>query len=314
MITKDITDIQKYAKVSSTFTYALLSPELSDVADNQLAQAISLEEYAILDAYTGADVILIQAIEFIKKAEINLALFNYMAVGGLQITKGGISVLTPQNQEPAEKVDKRDALRLYKKKGYKAIDNVLALFDKNEDKFAAWKASEQYTKFKSVLVNNTAEFQEHYNIFNSRQTFIHLVPELKIVEQQYLIPGLTLATLKELKTSTSVDPIFTEVKNLVSKAAVLYTVSKNLGSGLFYQSSNGFELRFDILDYERNFTNAKEISTHLIKQRKEKKNEAKEFLKTALKTIKENPILFSYTELTVTRATPFINGKGVVAI
>jgi hypothetical protein len=314
MITKTIEDIRKYAKVSSSFKYDLLEAELSDVADNQIASAISLEEYAVLEAYSENDAIIKKAIEFIKSAEVNLALFNYLPVGAIQITAGGVSVVTSQNQENATKTDMRDALRLYKKKGYKAIDNVLALFEKYEDKFTAWKASEQYTNFKDLLVNNTAEFQEHYNIFNSRQTFLHLVPELKIVEQQYLIPGITLATLNELKTATSTDEIFKEVKNLVSKAAVLYTVSKNLGSGLFYQSANGFELRFDILDYERNFTNEKDISAHLRKQRKEKANEAKEFLKVALKSIQENTELFNYTAPTVASINPFINGKGVVAI
>lgn len=314
MITKTIEQIKTYAKVSSSFKYDLLAPELNDVADDTIAKAISLQEYAVLEAYTGTDAIVKKAIDLITKAEVNLALFNYMKIGGIQITAGGISVVTPQNQEKAEKYDKRDALRLYKKKGYKAIDSVLELFEKNESKFSAWKVSEQYTSFKEILVNNTSKFQEHYNIFNSRQTFLHLVPEIKIVEQQYIIPALTLETLNELKTSTSTDTKFTATKKLIEKAAVLYTVSKNLGSGLFYQSANGFELRFDILDYERNFTNDKDISAHLRKQRKEKQNEAKEFLKVALKTIKENTTLFNYTAPEVVSVKPFINSKGNVFI
>lgn len=314
MITKTIEQIKTYAKVSSSFTYDLLAPELNDVADDAIAKAISLQEYSVLETYTGTDAIVKKAIDLITKAEVNLALFNYMKIGGIQLNAGGISVVTPLKQEKAEKYDKRDALRLYKKKGYKAIDAVLELFEENENKFTAWKTSKQYTYFKGILVNNTAKFQEHYNIFNSRQTFLHLVPELKIVEQQYLVPGITLNTLNELKTSTSADAKFTQVKNLVSKVAVLYTVSKNLGSGLFYQSANGFELRFDILDYERNFTNDKDISAHLRKQRKEKQNEAKEFLKVALKIIKENPTLFNYTAPEVVSAKPFLNSKGNVFI
>lgn len=312
MITKTIEQIKKYAKVASSFKYDMLEAELQDVADNEIANAISLEEYAVLESYAGTDAIIKKAIEFITSAEVNLAMFNYLPVGAISVNSGGVSIVKPNNQENATKTDMRDALRLYKKKGYKALDNALMIFDKNEDKFLAWKSSEQYTKFKDVLVNSTAAFQEHYNIFNSRQTFMHLVPELKIVEQQYLIPGITLATLQELKTSDSTDATFLEVKNLVTKAAVLYTVSKNLGSGLFYQSSNGFELRFDILDYERNFTNEKEITSQIERQRKEKQNEARSFLKVALNTIKANPVLFNYTTPEVTSVQTFINGKGIV--
>ena len=314
MITKTIAQIRENVKVASSFTYNLLQPELKTVSNNQVASAISLEEYAVLENYTGTDAIVKKAIDFIIAAEVNLAMFNYLPVGAISVNSGGVSIVKPNNQENATKTDMRDALRLYKKKGYKALDNALMLFDKYEDKFPAWKTSEQYTKFKYLLVNSTTEFQEHYNIFNSRQTFLHLVPELKIVEQQYFIPGITLATLNELKTNTSTDGTFLEVKNLVSKSAVLYTVSKNLGSGLFYQSSNGFELRFDILDYERNFTNDKDISNHIRKQRKEKENEARSFLKIALKTIKANATLFNYTKAEVSSVQTFINGKGVVGI
>ena len=165
-----------------------------------------------------------------------------------------------------------------------------------------------------MLVNNTSEFQEHYNIFDSRQTFLQLVPELKIVEQQYIIPGITKTTLNELKTATSTDATFLEVKKLVSKAMVLYTVAKNLGSGQFYQSANGFELRFDILDYERNFADNKTLNSHTQEQKKQKENEAKEFLKVALTTIKENATLFSYVANEVASKQPFVNGKGAVLI
>lgn len=314
MITKTLQDIRTFAKVGSSFKYEILASELQDVADNEIAKFISLEEYAVLEDYSGTDAIVKKAIEFIKSAEVNLAMFQYLPVGSLSINSGGVSIVTPNNQENASKPDMRDALRLYRKKGYKAIDNTLMLFEKNESLFPAWKTSEQYTSFKELLVNDTMTFQEHYNIFNSRQTFLHLVPELKIVEQQYLIPSLTLATLNELKTSTSTDAIFKETKKLVEKACVLYTVSKNLGSGLFYQSSNGFELKFDVLDYERNFNFDKQISDHTKAQRKRKQNEAKEFLKVALTTIKENASLFNYTAPTTERKKLFINGKGVVGI
>lgn len=314
MITENIEDIKKYARVSSSFKYEHLLPELADVADNEIAKLISDEEYAALDDYTDADAIVLKAIEHIKNAEVNFAMFNYLHTASFQVTAGGISTVVPKDQTEAKPADKRDALRIHKKKAHKALDNLLELFEKNEAKFPAWKASEKYTNFKNLLINNTEKFQEHYSIFNSRQTFLQLVPELKIVEQQYIAPGITEASLLKLKTETTTNAIFKKVKNLVSKATVLYTVSKNLGSGLFYQSANGFELRFDILDYERNFADTKEINNHIRKQRKEKANEAKEFLKLALKDMEANPELFDYEVTVKTSINPFINGKGVVAI
>jgi hypothetical protein len=314
MITKTIEDVRKFARVANTFTFDALENEIRDAANNEIATVISLEEYMVLETYTDNDAIIKKAIENIQNAEVNFALFNYLPVGSIQITKGGVSTILPKGQEDATPKDMRDALRLYKKKAHKALDNVLEIFEKHEAKFTAWKASDQYTNFKDLLVNNTAQFQKHYSIFNSRQTFLQLIPELRIVEQQYIIPAITDNSLIELKSTVSANAIFKKVKNLVSKATVLYTVSKNLGSGLFYQSANGFELRFDILDYERNFTNDKQLSLHIRKQRLEKENEAKEFLKIAVKLIKENAALFKYEAKEITKAKLFINGKGIVAI
>lgn len=314
MITKDINDIKKYATVGSSFTFAKLETHLQHVADYEIAKVISNEEYNRLENYADTDEIVLKAITTIKDVEVNLALFNYLPVGSIQINSGGVSVVIPVGQQDATEKDLRDALRYHKKRGLKALDSLLKLFEENEAKFTLWKASKQYTKFKSLLVNSTENFQSHYNIFESRQTFLSLVPEIETVEYQFIKPSITNATLQHLKDTNSTDETFIDVKKLVQKAIVFFTVSKTLGSGLYYQSATGFELRFDVLDYERKFGESKEISSHIKSQKKQKEVEAIQFLKIAVGLIKANPTLFAYVPTEVIRKNSYIAGKSIVAL
>lgn len=315
MITKEISDIKNYATVSSSFTYNKLKPHLQTVATNEIVNCIGETQYATLENYSDSDALVKKVIELIKDAETNLALFYYLPIGGLQITNGGVSVIVPKGQDKAPEKDLRDSLRYYKKRAFKALDKLLELMESDEDKFSNWVASTQYSKFKALLVNSTADFQAHHNIFNSRQTFMSLVSEIKLVELKFVTPSITNASLIVLKTSASEDEIFTQVKNLVAAAIVLFTVSKTLGSGLYYQSASGFELRFDVLDYERNFNNSKEISTYTKSEKREKATEATQLLKTATQLIKANPQLFAYVvPKTKEPRKHFIAGKSIIAI
>ncbi|MFA5296611.1 MAG: DUF6712 family protein [Lutibacter sp.] len=314
MITKNIEDIRKYATVSSSFTFPKLENHLLRVSENEISETISEEEYARLEAYADSDLVVLKAIKIIKDAETNLALFNYLQVGDIQINSGGVSKIIPQGQDAAPDKDVRDAMRYHKKCGLKALDKLLTLFEENEAEFALWKASKQYTKFKNLLVNSTADFQAHYNIFESRQTFLSLVSEIETVEYEFIMPSITNASLTHLKTTESADPIFINVKKLLEKAIVFFTVSKTLGSGLYYQSATGFELRFDVLDYERKFGSEKEISSHIKAQKKQKETEAIQFLKMAVGLIRANPLLFAYVAPTVVERNPFIAGKSIVGL
>lgn len=315
MITKNSTQFREIAIVEASFSYEKIKPQLRQVSKYDLAPAISKEQLQELQNYNGTDTVILEAIELAKEVEVNLAMYRYLPIGALQISKGGINVVSPTGQQPAVSKDIRDNLRYYKSAGLKALDALLELMELNEAKFTQWKNSKQYTIFKSLLVNSTSDFQKHYNIFNSRQTFLSLISEIETVENQFIIPIIQKSVLEDLKQSSSNNDTFKQVKNLVAKAIVFYTVSKTLGSGLYFQKANGFEIRFDILDYERNFTDKDILNDFLKSQRKAKENEALNFLKSALNLIKANPTIFSTYQIEDRKTRrPFIAGKGIVGV
>jgi hypothetical protein len=299
MITKSTEDLKKHAHLTSGFTFEKMQSFLEDAISQFLYKYISKAQYKVLEDYTGADEIILEARNLAAKCEVKLAMFNYLPIGSMQVTSAGIHNITPNQQAATSRTAINDAQRIYRKSGLQALDNLLTLLEENEDKFDVWKASKAYTNFKGVLVNSTGVFQNHYDIFNSVQTFISLVPEIKIVESQFIKPAITAEVLVEIKTKVTTDfseadlLIFNTVKDKVQAAIVLFTVSKTLGSGMYYQSSTGFQIRFDILDYERKFAAQNQIDHHIGAQIVQKKSEATNFLKEALDIIQDNTTIFT---------------------
>lgn len=318
MITKNLEDFKKFIPIETSFRedgFEKLTSFLENVYKNTLCKYIGKEQAQIFNQYSGNSEVIKEAIHYAKQTETNLAIYEYLPLGAIQITSGGINIVAPKDQKSAASSDIRDVQRYYKRTGLKALDNLLQVLEENETEFTAWKSSKQYTKFRKLLVNSTQDFQEHYNIFDSRQTFLSLTNELETVEYQYLIPVLGKPVLQTLKASGIQNDIVKEVKDYVSKANVFYVVSKTLGSGLYFQESTGFQLRFDLLDYERNFGSKERLNSFIEDQRKDKRDEAYNFLKMAKKLIQDNPDVFkSYTPNTQKISSPFINGKGIVAI
>jgi hypothetical protein len=321
MITKNTADLKKYAHVTSGFTFENMQSFIQDGVSDLLYKYISKSQYIVLEAYTGNDAIILEAKELAAKFEVKFGMFSYLPIGSMQVTSAGIINVTPNQQAATSRTALNDAQRVYKKGALQALDSLLELLEENEANFPSWKASKAYTNYKSLLVNATAVFQSHFDIFNSRQTFISLVPDLKIVESQFIKPGITAAVLAQLKTKPSTDLtaahllIFNEVKQKVQAAIVLFTVSKTLGSGMYYQSATGFQIRFDILDFERKFAAQKQIDHHIGSQIAQRKSEANNFLKEALDLIQQNTTIFTTYNLpeTVTRSS-FIATSGFVGI
>lgn len=310
-------ELAEFIPVDEQFVHSLkrIKTFLKHAHRFDLLSVIGFEQAAVFKSYTGNDQIILQAIELAKSVEANLGMYYYLPSASMQVTPSGVIEVSPDNYNKTSQKDVRDVLRFYKKAGLKFLDSLLELMELNEDSFLKWKASKQYTKFQRLLVNATGEFQEHYNIFNSRQTFLSLVSEIEISESQFLVPVLTEPIMTQLKTARQTQREFIEAKRLASKASVLFVVSKTLGSGLYFQESSGFQMRFDLLDYERNFSSKEILDEYTKKQRREKENEAMNFLKQALKIIEKSPEVFpNYIPKQVSNDFRFIKGKSIIAI
>ncbi|MGK4567847.1 hypothetical protein [Flavobacterium sp. 3HN19-14] len=132
----------------------------------------------------------------------------------------------------------------------KAWQLLLKVLETTPDAFPDWQAN--YSTINAdLLVSSTATFDKYYNIFESRQTFLALIPTIRQVEDQYINTFLCSELIEHLKSTSISEPSQKQVKVFLQKAVVAFTISKIYDEGLFLLDASGLRLKYDTLPYEQ---------------------------------------------------------------
>ena len=183
--------------------------------------------------------------------------------------------------------------RSFKKSAHEALDELLELMEANPSKFDPWIKSANHTVYKELLVNKTAVFNSYYHIFNSRQTFVALRPNIKICEDQFIAPVIGSALLKALKAKQTKEHRI-EVKKLLQQSIVAFTIMKTVDNGMFTLDAQGIHMKFDELPYEKSMGYMDNKNNSFLSNTKENKRvEGEEYLKIAQRIIVANTKDFS---------------------
>jgi len=290
MIIKDTETLVKHIGVNFSFEYERIAPHLDDAEYDFLIPLIGQTQYDVFNSETEiVDPIIKTALKFARNAVANFAYYLGLPEFSVQVTDGGIFVAGGDNVAPASDKQFKELQRAKKKAGHKNLDRLVNYMEANKAKFTAFTTHSAYVSFKSLLVYNTATFQKYFNIFDSYQTYKALVPQLIIVEDQFIKYPVQADLLAELKKDQTED-LRKEVKELLQKAVVAFTIYKTVDNGLFILNAEGIHLKFDQLPYEKTATNINlKINDFLLNTKKSKRDEGEEYLKQALAIIKENP-------------------------
>ena len=149
--------------------------------------------------------------------------------------------------------------------------------------------------YNELLVKDTDTFNRYFFIHYSRQTFISLKPTMVEVEDKYLKNFLCNDFLIKIKNSeVSLSKSEKEVKQLLQKAIVAFTVSKIVIEGQYVLDPKGIHLKFDTLPHETSFGAKRFGNDDFLKRTSATKEAAGyEYLKSVKKLIEKNPDHFS---------------------
>lgn len=310
MIIKDTETLREYLSVNGSVDHENIAPYLKKAERNLLKPLIGATQLAIFDA-EQTDETIIYAQELAQEAVANFGYYMYLPIGAVQISDSGIHVVDIENTKAASDKQFKELQRSFKKSGHEALDELLEYMEENPSRFEAWTTSPNYTVFKELLVNTTAIFNKWFYIFNSRQTFVALKPNLQIVEDRFIKNVLGIELLTALKTTQTVTER-KEVKELARKAIVAFTIMLTVDNGMFVFDAQGIHMRFDALPYESTATNSTiKVNDFLTRTKANKQTEGEEYLKLALKIIEANPSKFTeyaaketpdHVKLTVTKS------------
>ncbi len=173
-------DLTKYLPLNKGFDYTLLEADVDDALRDYVLPYLSREQFD--SSINSIDVKHLELMSIVKKSAYNLALASWLPLGKVMISEAGIqSGVDKERQASSE--DKADAISSAKKKGLRAIDQMLEFLEGNAATFSAWAVSDAFTLLKSSFIRSAKEFAI---IENSRSVFLRLKPYIEDVERQYL--------------------------------------------------------------------------------------------------------------------------------
>ena len=173
-------DLTKYLPLNKGFDYALLEADVDDALRDYVLPYLSREQFDASKISTDAKHV--ELISIVKKSAYNLALASWLPMGKVLISESGIQAGVDKERQ-ASSEDKADAISSAKKKGLRAIEQMLEFLEANAATFTDWAASEAFTVINGSFLRSAKEFAI---IENSRSVFLRLKPYIADVERQYL--------------------------------------------------------------------------------------------------------------------------------
>lgn len=239
MLLNTVEEIQDILPVSKTLTYNKIAPFISD-AEDDLKKVISSEFYNELDNYTGVDANFIQAIKLLQDSIAYTAYFKGFDIMNATFSNQGIHRIESDAEGAGKKAlfqrQEENLKNTFKVQGYNKLDKALIFLEDNKASFPIWTASDNYTLALRNFINSTEEFNNIYNIENSRLIFLKLRNFQRLAEDFTVLPLIGRAFFDELKFQIADSSIAGYNKAFLEflQPAVAYSTINKGGQNLVY--------------------------------------------------------------------------------
>jgi hypothetical protein len=163
-----------------------------------------------------------------RKVVAGFALLNYIPVGQLQISSGGIQIRTDEHNKTAFKWQIEDLQQWCSNYGYAKLDELFAYLEEKQVDFEDWAGSTGYTIFFENYIHTAIDFTKHVALLGeSRSIFLQLKGMMCQVEEELVIDILgadqdaTLrAKIKTADTTTDEKTAITLIQRVVAYRAI----------------------------------------------------------------------------------------------
>lgn len=309
-IVKNLNTFKSHVTVNYNFTWEIILPYIKKAERKHIKPVIGDTLYKAYSITAPTDPKPAAVFSLLEEASCNLALLSYTKVGIVSISDSGFTISQNQNATPAEWWQIRDLRRELLNTGMQAIDEALKIMENNEADFDDWSGSEGYTTFREFFVRKTQDFQKHFNIENSRLTFLKLRPHLLKTEDKYFSGLLGTETIEKIKTGASDEA--KEALRLCRAAQVSLCVAEVANEGAFLFTPSGLFITTDEIQGEKKTALSE---SEMYKLHRAKSEDGNAYLKKLVAHLKAFPGTFSeYVEKEANQQTnPVYNAKSIVS-
>jgi hypothetical protein len=215
-----------------------LRPVLGPALYNELSALSSDDLQAALDDPTSTTGGLLR---LVHEALANLGLLEYLPLNQLQISDGGVFLMSGGKSPFQWQINElKTSLR---NKGYNALEAVLAYLDEHVDDFPAWASSVAAVEARVLLIPSATEFTRHYDIKGSRLTYQAFLSIIRKVERFQLEAVIGAEYLRELKAQLVAGTLTPDNRDVLDDylrpALAHLVVAKAVGEvGLSFNGAN----------------------------------------------------------------------------
>jgi hypothetical protein len=125
---------------------------------------------------------------------------------------GRMARMDKETDEWTEKLIDRDDWAL-QRKIQKAIDRLLKFIDENQ--LSEWINSDIYSETRDLLVWNAECFQKFHPIEYSQRLFMLMMPMIRSVQEEYIVPALGTTRFDELLALVKANTVTTTAEKLL---------------------------------------------------------------------------------------------------
>ena len=301
-------DIQEHLNIGFNFEWENIESFVKQAERQHVKTIVGDALYTTWTTTPPTDATELSAYNLFKEASANLATFKYIPTGSLSITDSGIHINASEYTKAPEWWQVRDLQRSLVDNAFYAIDEALKIMEANPTKFAGWTTTEGYTIFKELIVPKTEDFHRHFNISNSRQTFLAL-RAYQLETQHKIFNWLGSETLALLLT-TSTDDVIKQAQDLARASQVNHTVATAVQSGIFKTTATGMYVQILELPGDKT-TPATEAQLNRLANSRQQAGD--EYLKKLKAHIEANATVFpDYVSATTTTFIDVHNTKSIV--
>ncbi len=237
MLFASTTELRQYVNVSESLMFPTIKPDIERTEKQVLKKFLGAEQYdellieyqANVEDLSDMETRLRDLLNYSRAAVALLTIGRAADILQVQISDSGIQMVSGAEYKQAFAWMKHDAKSYLLQHGYAAIDELLQYLETNVDDYPLWAESTAYTLNKLFIVNSAVDFQQHYNINESRLTYLALQPIMRRVEAFNLAPQIGAAFFGEIKAEIAANDLSVDNSVLMqwlSPACALYTMAR----------------------------------------------------------------------------------------
>jgi hypothetical protein len=203
---KTIAELQKFIKVSFTYSEIKALPNIQLAEDRQIKPIIGANVYATLqDQVDGNEILWTDLYNCICRVSAPLSVLSDLALRHIKLSDSGLKKTSSETQENVFKWEYMEVKDQLLEAAAIALDELWQHLYANGDEYD-WEDPTDY----QLAITTAKEFSQCYALHQPYRVFPLLQPIIKTVEKLFIVGGIGKTFLQELKEIDSADLVIAE--------------------------------------------------------------------------------------------------------